>query len=95
MQILVMDTRLTVIKTLTQAGEVLDNVRRQNVALMFDTGVFSKARFTPQGGEWTVWEFDESLSIPVELQPALSLSYMDAVKKLYHLRKHYNAKWRD
>jgi hypothetical protein len=93
--ILMLDSRLTVIKTLAQAGEVLDSVRRQNASLFFDKETFKKARFTPQDGEWTVWEYDESMGIPVEFQPAIRMSYMDAVKRLYQLRKHYNAKWRD
>jgi len=96
MKILIMDSTLTVITSMDSARKVLEVVRKQGVQLSFDTGTFSQAFFTPlEADEWTIWEPDTSMDIPVEFQPSLCTDEDYAVKRLYRLRKYYNRKWRD
>lgn len=81
-----------------QAWEILDSVRRQNTYIHFPTGETTYISFTPEQGKGeldvTVHEYDKTSGIPVELQPAIRMEVREAADKLWQVRKHYNAYWR-
>jgi hypothetical protein len=97
MKLLMMDSRLTVIKKKIDAIQVLQSIRKQGVSLTFRTGRFTEATFRPikDSTDFNIWEPDTSMEIDIVFQPSIQMSQADAMEKLWRLRKHYNRHWRD
>jgi len=95
-KLLCLNVNLTVLRSLAQAKEILGEVRRQETTLSFSTSPTERAVFSPQdGGEWSIWEPDTAMGIDPVFQPSMIVDEEIAYKRLFQLRKHYNAKWRD
>lgn len=95
-RMLILNSNLTVLRSMEQAREILKEVRRQETDLVFAISDTTKAHFKPiEHGFYSIWEPNTNMGIDPVFQPSIVVSEAEAVKRLYTLRKHYNKHWRE